>query len=124
MTPKLELRLALTANGVFSLGCALPMMLAENSLSTYLGMSASLIFIVGLVVGLNGLCLLTYGAARSVPKALLTSAVWGDIAWVVASGVFLLLAPDLTSKGVLAVVLVATVVGVFAVLQKRGLQPA
>ena len=124
MTPNLELKLALAGNGVFSISCALPMMLAEESLGLTFGISPSLLFIVGMVVGLNGLLLLGYACSVSVPKHLLTGAVIGDAAWVLASLAFLVACPTLTSKGILAVVAVGLVVGVFGWLQNSGLRAA
>lgn len=124
MTPNLELKLALSGNGVFSLGCAIPMILAEQSLGIHLGISPWWIFAVGLVVGLNGLLLLGYALSSWVPRTLITGAVLGDAAWVVGSIVLLLANPGLTSKGVIAVAAVALVVGLFGWFQNAGLRAA
>ena len=116
------LRVALAANGVFSLACALPMVVASSNLSVYLGLSESLLWWAGALVGVNALFLLEYAGSPEVAKWSLQGAVWGDVAWVLASVLGLVFwGSRLTAAGTTAVVFVAIVVGYFAWAQGREL---
>lgn len=114
---------SLKANGLFSLLSGLFILLLNNRLSQWFGQIDSLI-LVGLGVGLILFSLrLFYLAGPGRLYRLEAKMIIGsDIAWVVGSVVLLAwFFAYISLPGILAMVLVSIVVGLFALFQSKGL---
>lgn len=118
------LRRALQGNGLFSVLSGLVLLLGAGPLSTFLGITPAL------ALSISGVILLLYGAdllyvARRDPprRALAWAAVVLDVLWVVGSALVLWQGwLPLTTAGRWAVILVAEVVGLFAIAQFVGIR--
>ena len=125
------LRMALYANGAFSLLTGAACLLAPDSIARWIFASESPLFRLaapGLVLEL-GIGLLVFAAfvlwtaSRSVISQLTAKIITVmDVGWVLGSAALLLFTPDLwTSAGVWTVASVAVAVGLFAMDQAIGL---
>lgn len=122
-SPDRLLRSALGANAAFSTASGLALALAPGSIGDAMG------GLPALALQIVGVCLLAFaaavvwvraGAARRPGRVLAVTVA--DIAWVVASTVFLVLPVPLSPIGIGLVVGIAAVVAVLAVLQLAGLR--
>jgi hypothetical protein len=124
--PSSSLKKAFFANAVFSVLCAVPMMLIGTQLHRFTGIDSLVLFRVGLVVGINALLLAAYSYLERIPKLLARIAVAGDALWVLLSALVLLTVPVLTFWGQMLVLDVALIVGILGAIQyyyleRRGL---
>ena len=120
------LRLVLLGNAFFSTACALLMQINPVLLGDLLGVQAPLIYRligVGLLVFAADLVHQASRPRLATWRALYASA--GDVLWVLATIVGLLLFPGVLSPiGLVTVSLMATVMLVFGLLQMRGIRIA
>ena len=117
---------ALKANAAFSSVCALLLLAVPDVLARWLGLAetqALTLMGIGAGLALFAVRLLMIAQAGQVQRAETRSIIGGDIGWVVASAILLLVGSDwFSTLGQWIVVDIALVVMGFAVLQWRGLK--
>lgn len=120
------LRRVLQANGVFSIGSALALLVFAAPLARVMGLPGP-IWLWALAPGLLafGLLVLALGRKERPEDSKVRLVIWLDWGWVVASGgVLLFLRDHLSTLGTWLLVDVALIVGAFAALQQFGLHRA
>ena len=123
--PSGTLRRALLANAAFSAFSGSLMVFAEASVLSWLGLDSFAILPIGAFLLAFALYLLWMGNHQRVPADLVKGVIAGDWAWVIASVLLLLFKAGLFSTtGILLIIDVAVIVGVFAIMQSRGLRLA
>ena len=113
------LHTAIRSNAIFSDISALVLVLAAEPLAALLGLNNPAI-LIGIGVGLFAWSLLLFWGSMQVeiPRWLAWLAIDGDLAWVAASVIVLLLpAFSLTTAGKWAIAITADIVLVFAIWQ-------
>jgi hypothetical protein len=117
---------AVKANAAFSSVCALLLLAVPDVLANWLGLAetqALTLMGIGAGLALFALRLLMIARAGQVQRAETRTIIGGDIGWVVASVILLLVGSDwFSTLGQWIVVDIALVVMGFAVLQWRGLK--
>jgi hypothetical protein len=118
------LRLALGGNAIFSGLSGLLLVAVPRRVADWLGIEAlGLLLAIGIGLLLFALFLIFLVRARPLDAQAATSVIFGDLAWVLASGALLVFWPGLLSDtGWWVVLAVAVAVLVFADLQWLGLR--
>ena len=118
------LHIAIRSNAIFCDISALVMVVAAKPLASFLGLSNPAILVgIGLVLFAWALMLFWGSMQVQVPRWLAWLAIDGDLAWVAASAIVLLLpASPLSVAGKWAIAISADVVLVFAIWQFVGLR--
>ena len=115
---------ALLANAVFSTFCALFIIFAHNLVLGWLGVALN-IRVLGFALLLFAVYLVWMSRSTHLPRHLVTGVIAGDWAWVVGSVVLVAIKyTSFSTFGVFLTLDIALVVGVFALLQGRGLKRA
>lgn len=118
------LRRALLANAAFSGLSALAMAVAAGSVGRLLGsVSPTLLYVIAGALALFAFDLLHQARSERLSRGRALGATVSDLAWVVGSGILLLIRPEaLSQTGLVLVAAVALVVLVLAALQLVGLR--
>jgi hypothetical protein len=118
------LRRAIRGNGIFSLTSGLILVLGANSITAFMGLTATAVFrTLGIILVIYGLDLFWVAAKSEIDRRLAWTAVILDIVWVVASYTLLLGGwLPLTTAGKWIIALIAEAVAVFAIWQYIGLR--
>lgn len=118
------LRGALMGNAVFSGISGAVLVVGFGPIGSFMGMD-----IPGLLIGLGVALLLFAGGLVLLVRQSTIGRTWAiiismaEVAWVIASGVILLIGPELlTMTGHWLIIVVADIVAVFAVLQLWGVR--
>jgi hypothetical protein len=115
MTP---LRIAMTGNAVFSSVSAVSLWLFQPVISMHTNIGSVAISLIA--VGLAGFAgLLAYGVLSARTRVIGRLAVLLDWAWVCGSLIAIVL--PMSHRGRIGIVVVATMVAIFALWQQRGL---
>lgn len=114
---------AVDVDGVFCVLSGLTFLLDANAVGQFMGAQPSVIAALGLGVFLYGVGLL-YDVFKGKVNARMLKVVIGlDVVWVVASVLLLVAAPTaLTTEGRWTVLILADIVGAFAIWQYVGLR--
>lgn len=112
------LRKALLANGVFSTIAGLVAIVFASGLAAYLGISSTLLHVIGGGVAVFGLAILWKARREPISRGFALFVVIADLSWVLGAAVVLAIPSSMENKWLLAVVTLT--VAVFAVAQSRG----
>ncbi|UCC88867.1 MAG: hypothetical protein JSV81_06070 [Anaerolineales bacterium] len=129
MTTTLEsnaslLRTALKGNSAFSLLSAAALIAAASPLADFLGLGWPLaLTVVGFVLAAHAMVLWWGSSQLMIPRWLVWYAIEGDIGWIIATIVVLVVDPwSFTTGGKWLLAAMGDVVAVFAILQYIGLR--
>lgn len=117
------LRRSLSANGLFSLTTGVLAVALSESLAALMGISEALLVVIG--VGVVGFGLVTLWNARRtrIDLRLARLTVGADAVWVITATIVIFGLPGvMTTSGKLLLGVVSLMVGLFAVLQARGIR--
>lgn len=118
------LKNTLQANACFSLICGVTLLLLPSTIAGLLGQVPVWLLIV-LGVGLTAFAVDVYWISRQLPRARVRAQIifLADVAWVVLTPLVLwLFAAELSKTGVMLLIEIAVIVGLFALVEWKGLQ--
>lgn len=116
------LRSTLRANGLFSLLAGMTAVVFAETLASEMAVSTSVLYVVGIGVGLFGVSILVFSLRQEIDLRLASLIAVADVIWVIGAIVILAIPGSMSSKWILG--LVSIPVAVFAVLQLRGIARA
>ncbi len=122
--PTRLLRTALRANAIFCCLSGLILLGFSPTIGGWLGLERRLpLMIVGGLLLVYGVSLVTYAGRRTIRLAEARIAIGSALAWVIGTAALLWVALDLFSRtGKLILILVALLVGAFALFQFLGVR--
>lgn len=120
--PSRLLRNALRANAIFCCLAGVTLLGFSATIAGWLGVERRLpLMIVGGVLLAYAISLVIYAGRRTIRLAEAWTAIGSDLTWVIGTAALLWLAPNLFSPtGKLILIVVALLVGAFALLQFLG----
>ena len=120
--PSRLLRNALRANAIFCCLAGVTLLGFSATIAGWLGVERRLpLMIVGGVLLAYAISLVIYAGRRAIRLAEAWTAIGSDLTWVIGTAALLWLAPNLFSPtGKLILIVVALLVGAFALLQFLG----
>ena len=123
--PTRLLRIALRANAIFCCLSGVTLLGFSAVIGGWLGLERHLpLLIVGGLLLVYAVSLVIYACRRTIRLAEAWTAIGSDLAWVIGTAALLWVAPDLFSpSGKLILIVVALLVGAFALLQFLGVRP-
>ena len=118
------LKNALRGNAIFSIFCALDLLIFSQGLATIMGLpDANLLFSLGISLIVFAAFVWFVSSQQPISSKLALAIIWMDVAWVAGSVLLLIFKPEwLTVTGVVLIIAVAIAVELFAFLQYRGLK--
>ena len=118
------LRKSLMANAVFSTICGLALIFASGALATLIGaVGATELIVIGVVLLFFVADLVRTALGEAIPRSRIYYFIAMDVLWVIGSAVVLWgFSVPFTAAGRWIILLVADVVGLFAILQYLGLR--
>lgn len=122
----ISLKAALRANSIFSMMCAVDLLLFSTSIAQAMGDVAPWILqIVGVALVLWALSLIWVSSRPSINQTLVKGVVIADLGWVLGTAVLLIELPEVfTALGSIVLVGVALIVLVIGLLQAKALGAA
>ena len=122
--PTLLLRTARRANAVFCCFSGVTLLVFSPTICGWLGLERRWpLMIVGGVLLVYAISLIIYAGRRTIRLTEAWTAIGSDLAWVIGTAALLWVALDLFSPtGKLILIVVALLVGVFALLQFLGVR--